>query len=77
MFRRERRTRHVLSREELAHETQRRPHPDHPHRQPAPPERLVELMFAKEEGREVGERVLAERVRESVREMVERQQAAG
>ena len=31
------------------------------------PEKLVELMFAKEEGREVGERVLADRVRSSVR----------
>ena len=34
-------------------------------------------MFAKEEGREVGERVLADRVRSSVREVVERQQAVG
>ena len=41
------------------------------------PEKLVELMFAKEEGREVGERVLADLVRSSVREVVERQQAAG
>ena len=30
--------------------TQRRAHPDHSHRQPPRPERLVELMFAKEEG---------------------------
>jgi 5-methyltetrahydropteroyltriglutamate--homocysteine methyltransferase len=41
------------------------------------PEKLVELMFAKEEGREVDTRLLAERVRNSVREVVERQQAAG
>jgi 5-methyltetrahydropteroyltriglutamate--homocysteine methyltransferase len=41
------------------------------------PEKLVELMFAKEDGREVDARVLADRVRNSVREMVERQQAAG
>jgi 5-methyltetrahydropteroyltriglutamate--homocysteine methyltransferase len=41
------------------------------------PDTLVELMFAKEEGREVDARLLAERVRNSVREVVERQQAAG
>jgi 5-methyltetrahydropteroyltriglutamate--homocysteine methyltransferase len=41
------------------------------------PDKLVELMFAKEEGREVDARVLADRVRSSVREVVERQQAAG
>jgi 5-methyltetrahydropteroyltriglutamate--homocysteine methyltransferase len=41
------------------------------------PDKLVELMFAKEEGRPVDAQLLAERVRNSVREVVERQQAAG
>ena len=41
------------------------------------PEKLVELMFEKEEGRAVDPRLLAERVRSSVREVVARQHAAG
>jgi len=41
------------------------------------PAKLVELMFAKEEGREVDARLLGERVRNSVREVVERQHAIG
>ncbi|HSC05768.1 MAG TPA: cobalamin-independent methionine synthase II family protein [Steroidobacteraceae bacterium] len=41
------------------------------------PDKLVELMFAKEEGRAVDPQLLAERVRNAVREVVERQQAAG
>jgi len=41
------------------------------------PARLVELMFAKEEGRTVDLRLLAERIRDSVREVVEHQSAVG
>jgi len=41
------------------------------------PARLVELMFAKEEGRTVDLRLLAERVRDSVREVVQHQGAVG
>jgi 5-methyltetrahydropteroyltriglutamate--homocysteine methyltransferase len=41
------------------------------------PDSLVELMFAKEEGRAVDARQHAERERRSVREVVESQQAAG
>jgi len=41
------------------------------------PERLVELMFQKEEGHAVDAKQLAERVRDSVREIVERQHAVG
>jgi 5-methyltetrahydropteroyltriglutamate--homocysteine methyltransferase len=41
------------------------------------PEKLVELMFQKEEGRAVDAKLLAERVRDSVREIVERQHAIG
>ena len=41
------------------------------------PERLVELMFEKEEGHAVDAKLLAERVRDSVREIVERQHAVG
>ena len=41
------------------------------------PDKLVELMFEKEEGRAVDAKLLAERVRASVREIVERQHAVG
>ena len=41
------------------------------------PDKLVEIMFAKEEKRSVDERELAEYVRESVREVVEHQQRVG
>jgi len=41
------------------------------------PAQLVDLMFAKEEGRSVDERALRERIREAVREVVERQQRVG
>jgi len=41
------------------------------------PDRLVELMFAKEEKRPVDERLLAECVRDSVREVVQRQHKVG
>jgi 5-methyltetrahydropteroyltriglutamate--homocysteine methyltransferase len=41
------------------------------------PERLVELMFEKEDGRPVDAAELAKRVRDSVREVVEHQAAAG
>ena len=41
------------------------------------PQRLVALMFEKEEGRAVDPRLLAERVQSSVREVVERQHAVG
>jgi 5-methyltetrahydropteroyltriglutamate--homocysteine methyltransferase len=41
------------------------------------PQRLVDLMFAKEEGREVDALVLGDCVRDSVREVVARQHAAG
>jgi 5-methyltetrahydropteroyltriglutamate--homocysteine methyltransferase len=41
------------------------------------PEKLVEIMFAKEEGRSVDGRELAKRIRESVREVVEHQQRVG
>jgi 5-methyltetrahydropteroyltriglutamate--homocysteine methyltransferase len=41
------------------------------------PARLVELMFAKEEGRAVDARLLDERIRESVREIVAHQRAIG
>ena len=41
------------------------------------PEKLVELMFQKEEGRAVDAKLLAERVRDSVREIVEHQHAVG
>jgi 5-methyltetrahydropteroyltriglutamate--homocysteine methyltransferase len=41
------------------------------------PERLVELMFEKEKGLPVDAKKLAERVRESVREVVEHQAAVG
>jgi 5-methyltetrahydropteroyltriglutamate--homocysteine methyltransferase len=41
------------------------------------PARLVELMFAKEEGRAVDARLLNERIRESVREIVAHQRAIG
>ena len=41
------------------------------------PQKLVELMFAKEEGREVDARLLSERVRESVREVVAHQRTIG
>ena len=41
------------------------------------PDKLVELMYAKEEGKAVDTRLLAERVSESVREVVRRQVEAG
>lgn len=41
------------------------------------PDKLVELMFTKEEGREVDARLLGELVCNSVREIVERQHATG
>lgn len=41
------------------------------------PAGLVELMFAKEEGRDVDARLLGDRVRDSVREVVARQREAG
>jgi len=41
------------------------------------PDRLVELMFEKEKGRAVDAKLLAERVRDSVREVVEHQHAVG
>jgi 5-methyltetrahydropteroyltriglutamate--homocysteine methyltransferase len=41
------------------------------------PEKLVELMFAREEGRAVDGAQLDRSIRDSVREVVERQQAAG
>jgi 5-methyltetrahydropteroyltriglutamate--homocysteine methyltransferase len=41
------------------------------------PQRLVDLMFAKEEGREVDSVVLGDCVRDSVREVVARQHAVG
>lgn len=41
------------------------------------PDALVELMFAKEEGRAVDGELLARRVQESVRDIVERQQKIG
>jgi len=41
------------------------------------PDRLVELMFEKEEGRAVDAKLLAERVRDSVREIVEHQHGVG
>jgi len=41
------------------------------------PDELVEVMFAKEEGRAVDERVLAERVRSAVREVVMHQRKVG
>ncbi len=41
------------------------------------PDKLVELMFEKEEGRAVDPKLLAERVKNSVREVVEHQHAAG
>src|SRR5215831_3452978 len=41
------------------------------------PTELVELMFAKEEGRSIDERVLAETVRAAVGEVVERQHSIG
>jgi 5-methyltetrahydropteroyltriglutamate--homocysteine methyltransferase len=41
------------------------------------PEKLIELMFAKEEGRKVEENALRKCVRESVREIVEHQHSVG
>ena len=41
------------------------------------PDNLVELMFAKEEGKAVDETLLAARIRDSVREVVERQRSSG
>lgn len=41
------------------------------------PEKLIELMFAKEEGKEVDEKALSKEVRRSVQEIVEHQHSVG
>ena len=41
------------------------------------PEKLIELMFAREEGKNVDAQLLNQSIRDSVREVVEHQQAAG